>query len=114
VLQAAIASLHSDDERDRAQIAALYGELARVTGSPVVQLNRAVSIAEAGDPAAGLELLETIDLDGYHYLHAARGELLTRLGRRADARRALTRALELVPDGPEERLLRRRLMRLEG
>ena len=53
VLQAAIASLHSEDERDRAQIAALYGELARVTGSPVVQLNRAVAVAEADDPAAG-------------------------------------------------------------
>jgi RNA polymerase sigma-70 factor (ECF subfamily) len=109
VLQAAIASLHSDDVRDRAEIAALYGELARVTGSPVVQLNRAVAIAEAGDPAEGLELLETIDLDGYHYLEAARAELLTRLGRPDEARQALERALELVPPGPEERLLRQRL-----
>ena len=88
VLQAAIASLHSDEQRDRAEIAALYGELARITGSPVVQLNRAVALAEAGAPADGLELLETIDLDGYHYLHAARAELLTRLGRRDEARRA--------------------------
>jgi RNA polymerase sigma-70 factor (ECF subfamily) len=112
VLQAAIASLHSDEQRDRAQIAALYGELARVTGSPVVQLNRAVAIAEAGDPSDGLELLETIDLDDYHYLHAARAELLTRLGRRHEARQALTRALELVPPGPEARLLRQRLAAL--
>jgi RNA polymerase sigma-70 factor (ECF subfamily) len=112
VLQAAIAALHSEDERDRAQIAALYAELARVTGSPVVQLNRAVAVAEAGDPTAGLALLETIDLDGYHYLHAARAELLTRLGRTDEARAALTRALELEPPGPEERLLRQRLDRL--
>ncbi len=112
VLQAAIAALHSEDTRDRAQIAALYGELARVTGSPVVQLNRAVALAEAGDPTAGLALLETVDLDGYHYLHAARGELLTRLGRTDEARVALTRALELEPPGPEERLLRQRLARL--
>jgi len=112
VLQAAIAALHSEDARDRAQIAALYGELERVTGSPVVQLNRAVALAEAGDPTAGLELLETIDLDGYHYLHAARAELLTRLGRTDEARAALTRALELEPPGPEERLLRQRLARL--
>jgi RNA polymerase sigma-70 factor, ECF subfamily len=113
VLQAAIASLHSEEQRDRTQIAALYGELARVTGSPVVQLNRAVAIAEAGDPADGLELLETLDLDGYHYLHAARGELLVRLGRPEAARQALARALELVPPGPEERLLRQRLAGLE-
>jgi RNA polymerase sigma-70 factor (ECF subfamily) len=112
-LQAAIASLHSENERDRAEIAALYGELARVTGSPVVQLNRAVAIAEAGDPAEGLELLETIELDGYHYLDAARAELLTRLGRPDEARRALERALELVPPGPEERLLRQRLAGLD-
>jgi RNA polymerase sigma-70 factor (ECF subfamily) len=112
VLQAAIASLHSDEQRDRAEIAALYGELARITGSPVVQLNRAVALAEAGAPADGLELLETIDLDGYHYLHAARAELLTRLGRRDEARQALTRALELVPPGPEQTLLRQRLAAL--
>jgi RNA polymerase sigma-70 factor (ECF subfamily) len=112
VLQAAIASLHSHDERDRSEIAALYGELARVTGSPVVELNRALAIAEAGDPGAGLELLGTIDLDGYHYLHAARAELLTRLGRPEEARQALERALELVPAGPEERLLEQRLARL--
>jgi RNA polymerase sigma-70 factor (ECF subfamily) len=112
VLQAAIASLHSDEERDRAQIAALYAELARVTGSPVVELNRALAVAEAGRPAEGLELLDAIDLDGYHYLHAARAELLTRLGRRDEARSALARALEVVPAGPEERLLRRRLASL--
>jgi len=109
VLQAAIAALHSDDLRDRTQIAALYGELARVTGSPVVELNRAVAIAEAGEPGEGLALLDTLDLDGYHYLHAARAELLTRLGRPDEAREALVRALELVPSGPEERLLRGRL-----
>jgi RNA polymerase sigma-70 factor (ECF subfamily) len=113
VLQAAIAALHADEPRDRVQIAALYGELARVTGSPVVQLNRAVAVAEAGEPADGLALLDTVELASYHYLHAARAELLTRLGRPVEAREALTRALQLVPPGPEERLLRQRLARLD-
>ncbi len=113
VLQAAIAALHSEEPRDRAQIAALYGELARATGSPVVELNRALAIAEAGDAGSGLALLETLDLDGYHYLHAARAELLTRLGRPDEARAALVQALELRPPAPEERLLRRRLDALD-
>ena len=74
------------EPRDWAQIAALYGELARLTGSPVVELNRAVAIAEAGDAAAGLELIDELELDGYHYLHSTRAELLRRLA--AATRRA--------------------------
>jgi RNA polymerase sigma-70 factor (ECF subfamily) len=113
VLQAAIASLHTDEARDWSQIAALYGELSRLTGSPVVELNRAIAVAEADGPQAGLELVERLSLAGFHYLHATRGELLRRLGRTADARYAYRRALELVHDDAERRLLARRLELVE-
>src|SRR3954471_82048 len=86
VLQAAIAALHMDDPPDWPQLAALYGELARATGSSVVQLNRAVAIAEAGDVESALDLVEGLALDEYHYLHATRAELLRRLDRVDDAR----------------------------
>jgi RNA polymerase sigma-70 factor (ECF subfamily) len=109
VLQAAIASLHADQPRDWPQIAARYGELAAVTGSPVVELSRAVAVAEAEGPEAGLRIVDGLDLDGYRYLHATRGELLRRLGRRDEARAAFRRALELAPDPAEQRLLERRL-----
>jgi RNA polymerase sigma-70 factor, ECF subfamily len=114
VLQAEIAALHADDERDWERIAALYGELARVTGSPVVELNRAVAIAEARGAELALPLVERLDLDRYHYLHATRAELLRRLGRTAEARRAYRRALELVQADPERRFLERRLAELPG
>src|SRR2546421_12877923 len=82
VVQAAIASLHADEPRDWLQIAALYGELARLTGSPVVELSKAVAVAESDGPEAGLGIVDRLaDLHGYHYLHATRGELLRRLGR---------------------------------
>ena len=109
VIQAAIAALHADDEpRDWPQIAALHGELARLTGSPVVELSRAVAVAEADGPAAALAIVERLDLDGYHYLHATRGELLRRLGRIDEARDAYERALALAHDSAERRLLERR------
>ena len=113
VLQAAIAALHTDEPQDWAQLAALYGELARLTGSSVVELNRAVAIAEAGDVEAGLALVERLELDRYHYLHATRAELLRRLDRVDDARAAYERALELDPSDPERRLLERRLAELQ-
>ena len=97
VIQAAIASLHVDEPRDWAQIAALYGELARLTGSPVVELNRAVAVAEAEGPEAGLRIADRLPLERYRYLHATRGELLRRLGRPGEARDAYARALELGP-----------------
>ena len=114
VLQAAIASLHADEPRDWPQIAALYGKLARLTDSPVVELSRAVAVAEADGPAAGLEIVDglDLDLDDYRYLHATRGELLSRLGRTADARAAYARALALAHDDAERRLLERRLAEL--
>jgi RNA polymerase sigma-70 factor, ECF subfamily len=112
VVQAAIASLHLDEPRDMPQIAALYGELARLTNSPVVELSRAVAVAEADGPEAGLEIIDGLDLDDYRYLHSTRGELLRRLGRTAEARDAFSRALALVDDDAERRLLERRLQEL--
>jgi RNA polymerase sigma-70 factor (ECF subfamily) len=113
VIQAAIASLHADDESDWLQIAALYGELTRLTGSPVVELNRAVALAEAEGPQSGLEILDGLQLDTYHYLHSVRADLLRRLDRPAEARAAYARALELVHSEPERRFLARRLAELE-
>jgi RNA polymerase sigma-70 factor (ECF subfamily) len=86
VLQAAIADLHAEDPQDWPQIAALYGELARLTGSEVVELNRAAAIAEAGDAEEALALVERLDLDRYHYLHSTRAELLRRRPRGVRAR----------------------------
>ena len=113
-LQAAIAALHMDEPEDWPQLAALYGELARLTGSPVVELNQAVAVAEAGDAEVALALVERLELDRYHYLHATRAELLRRLDRVEDARAAYGRALELVHSDSERRFLERRLAELPG
>jgi RNA polymerase sigma-70 factor (ECF subfamily) len=112
VLQAAIASLHAADEEDWPQLAALYGELARITRSPVVELNHAVAIAEAGDVGAALEMVDRLELAEYHYLHAARAELLRRLDRVDESRVAYERALDLVSAGAERTHLERRLAEL--
>jgi RNA polymerase sigma-70 factor, ECF subfamily len=112
VVQAAIASLHADEPRDWREIAALYGELARLTDSPVVELNRAVAVAEASGPEDGLSIVDGLPLDDYRYLHATRGELLRRLGRTGEATTAYRRALDLTDDTAERRLLERRLAAL--
>ena len=112
VIQAAIASLQTQEEIDWPQVAALYAQLSQLTGSPVVELNRAVAIAEAGSPEQALALVEQLDLDEYRYLHSTRGELLRRLGREDAARRAYGRALELASSEPERRFLRRRIAEL--
>jgi RNA polymerase sigma-70 factor (ECF subfamily) len=114
VLQAAIAALHAEEPPDWPQLAALYGELARLTGSPVVELNRAAAVAEAGEVEAALALTESLELDGYHYLHGTRAELLRRLERVDEARAAYGRALELVHSDAERRFLERRLAELQG
>jgi RNA polymerase sigma-70 factor, ECF subfamily len=114
VLQAAIASLHADDSRDWPQIAGLYRELAKLTGSPVVQLNLAVAIAEVEGPERGLALVDSLPLDDYRYLHSARAEMLRRLGRTAEAEAAYRRALTLVHDDAERRLFERRLSELRA
>jgi RNA polymerase sigma-70 factor (ECF subfamily) len=114
VLQAAIASLHAETPCDWAQIAALYGELARMTDSPVVELNRAIAIAETEGPAAGLRIVDGLGLEDFRYLHSTRAELLRRLGRTDEARDAYRRARQFTDDGAERRFLDRRLAELEG
>ena len=113
VLQAVIAALHVEEEPDWPQITTLYGELARATGSEVVRLNEAAAMAEAGDVAGALALVERLELDGYHYLHATRGELLRRLDRVDDACAAYDRALELVHTEHERRFLEQRRSELD-
>ncbi|MER5408382.1 RNA polymerase sigma factor [Streptomyces sp. NPDC002769] len=116
-VQAAIAACHTTaataEETDWADIAALYGELARLVPSAVVRLNRAVAVGMADGPAAGLELVaeleRTGELDGYHLLAATRADLLRRTGRTAEAAEAYARALELVENAAERRFLERRL-----
>ena len=112
VIQAAIADLHLQQPRDWHQIAALYGTLAKRTGSPVVELNRAVAIAELDGPDAGLALLDTLTLDTYRYYHSTRAEFLRRAGRTGDARAAYARALDLAETDHERQFLTRRLEEL--
>ena len=108
-LQAAIAAGHAQGS-DAATLAIAYEALLRLDGSPVARLNHAVAVALTGDVARGLELIEAIPgLDGYRHFHAARADLLRRLGRHEEARAAYECALELTDDGPERRFLERRL-----
>jgi RNA polymerase sigma-70 factor (ECF subfamily) len=109
VIQAAIADLHLGDPRDWEQILALYGVLAGLTGSPVVELNRAVALAEVEGPRAALAVLDGLALDGYRYFHSTRADLLRRLGREDEAAAAYRRALALGPTDPERRFLEGRL-----
>jgi RNA polymerase sigma-70 factor (ECF subfamily) len=112
-LQAAIAALHTEAETDWPQIVALYGELERLLPSPVVELNRAAAVAMAEGPEQGLELIDRIEgLESYVSFHAARADLLRRLGRADEAADAYSRALTLAPDGPERVFLARRLGQL--
>jgi RNA polymerase sigma-70 factor (ECF subfamily) len=121
-LQAAIAACHAAapaaGRTDWRQIAALYDLLRRVQPSPVVELNRAVAIAQTAGPAAGLALLDALELGGnlagYHLLPAARADLLRRLGRRSEAAAAYRRALALAVNPAERRFLERRLAEVEG
>ncbi len=116
-LQAAVAAVHAEAERadatDWSQIVALYRELLARHPSPVVALNHAAAVAEAGSPQEGLRLLDALESGGelatYHLLPAARAELLARLGRRDEAARAYRRALELVTNDRERRFLRQKL-----
>ncbi len=112
VLQAAIASLQAEEWIDWNEVAALYGKLAQITRSPVVELNRAVAVAEAGSTEQALEIVDALDLDDYQYLHSTRGELLRRLGRPVEARAEYERALELTSSEPERRFLTRRIAEL--
>ena len=116
-LMAAIVACHATapdaESTDWAEIAALYGRLSQLIASPVVALNRAVAVAMADGPAAGLRLVEQLEadgtLDGYYLLHATRADLLRRLGRDTEAAAAYRRALELAGTDAERRYLARRL-----
>jgi RNA polymerase sigma-70 factor, ECF subfamily len=109
VLQAAIASLQAEEEIDWPEVVKLYERLAEITGSPVVELNRAVALAETGATREALEMVDRIELAGYQYLHSTRGELLRRLGRNQEARAAYERALGLTRTEPERRFLAQRI-----
>jgi RNA polymerase sigma-70 factor (ECF subfamily) len=119
-LQAAIAALHADAAStattDWARIAELYGLLARINPSPVVELNRAVAVAMRDGPLAGLQLIENVlargDLSEYHLAHAAKADLCRRLGRVEEAKASYRRSLELAHLEPERRFLERRLREL--
>jgi RNA polymerase sigma-70 factor (ECF subfamily) len=121
-LQAAVAAAHAEAPATAAtdwnRIVALYDLLGMVAPSPVVALNRAAAVAMRDGPEAGLALIDAIlargELTGYHPAHAARADLLRRLGRVPEARTAYGRALELVPQERERRFLKRRLAELEG
>ncbi|MGW5262506.1 RNA polymerase sigma factor [Microbispora sp. NPDC004025] len=121
-VQAAIAACHATaldpDDTDWPQIAGLYGELVRLTPSPVVELNRAVAVAMADGPLAGLRLVDELRaggrLAGHHLLAATRADLLRRLGRTDDAARAYGEALALAPTDAERRYLARRLAETGG
>ena len=112
VLQAAIASLQAEEDIDWDEVALLYERLESLTGSPVVALNRAVAVAEAGAPEQALELVDSLDLGDYRYLHSTRAALLRRLGRDDEAREAFERALALAATDAERRFLVRRLSEL--
>src|SRR6266540_1693263 len=119
-LQAAIAAVHAEAPTaaatDWAQIVGLYDVLARVEPSPIVELNRAAAVAMRDGPAAGLALIDAIltrgDLGEYRLAHAARADLLRRMGRGPEAREAYLRALALARQEPEQRFLQRRLSEL--
>jgi RNA polymerase sigma-70 factor, ECF subfamily len=109
-LQAAIAASHAEGTTDWALIADLYGALARLSPSPIVELNRAVAVAMAKSVDEGLDLIARIEgLDDYHLLHVARADLLRRSGRREEAAGAYRRALALAPNPVERAFLERRL-----
>ncbi|MBA4681923.1 RNA polymerase sigma factor [Pseudomonas sp. MDMC216] len=119
-LQAAIAAVHAEaaslEETDWAQIVGLYDELLRLNPSPVIELNRAVALAMRDGEQAGLveidRLLAAGELEGYHLAHAARADLLRRLGRREQAVAAYRQALALAQQGPDRQFLQKRLEEL--
>ncbi len=121
-IQAAIAALHAEaqqpEDTDWQQIVALYGELARRSSSPVVELNRAVAVAMAHGEIAGLRLLDQLDdqgqLEGYYLFHAARADLLRRTGWLDEARTAYQKALTLCGNAVEQSFLKKRLADVEA
>src|SRR5262249_28581891 len=114
VIQAAIADLHLDAPRDWGEIANLYGVLADLTRSPIVEMNREVALAEIDGPEAALELIDQLPLDDYRYFHSTRADFLRRLGRNAESRIAFGRALALTDNQLERRFLEARMLELRS
>lgn len=112
VLQATIAAMHAQPPTDWARVCGLYKALLAIDPSPVVALNHAVAVAMLDGPAAGLALVDGLDLPAYHLFHAVRGDLLRRLDRRTEAADAYRRAHELAEHPAERRFLARRLVEL--
>jgi RNA polymerase sigma-70 factor (ECF subfamily) len=121
-LQAAIAAVHCQaartEDTDWRQIVNLYGILERVQPSPVVSLNRAVAVCMAEGPQAALTIIDRLGADGhleqYHLFHAARADMLRRLGKQGEAAKSYERALELVTNETERRFLQKRLATISG
>ena len=117
-LQATINAVHSEAvtaaDTDWGQIVRIYDHLLAIASSPVVALNRAVAVAEVDGPAAALALVDELDLDGYHLVHATRADLLARLGRVAESASAYERAESLATNAAEQRFLRERRAALSG
>ncbi|WP_246142752.1 RNA polymerase sigma factor [Nocardioides rubriscoriae] len=117
-LLAAVNAVHTDArsaaDTDWAQVAALYDRLAVIDPSPVVQLNRAIAVAELDGPEVGLALVDRLPLEGYHPWHATRADLLRRLGRSAQARAAYDAALALIDNPAETAYLTRRRSEVTG
>jgi RNA polymerase sigma-70 factor, ECF subfamily len=107
-IQAAINAVHSEPPTDWSQVLQLYDQLMAFTPSPVVALNRAVAVAEVQGPDAALELVDGLDLDGYHVFHAVRADLLRRLGRSSEAAREYHAAIALTENAVERDFLRGR------
>jgi RNA polymerase sigma-70 factor, ECF subfamily len=114
VIQAAIALAHVHEPKDWTHIAVLYGELSRLTGSPIVELNRAVAVGEAEGPDAALAIIDRLTLNDYRYLHSTRAEFLHRLGRHAEAAAEYRRAVALTPSETERRQFQRRLAEIDA
>jgi len=116
-IQAAINAVHTDAPRARdtdwMQIVRLYDQLMAIAPAPVVELNRAVAVAELDGPDAGLRLIEGLSLQRYHVFHAVRADLLRRAGRAAEARAAYATAVELAGNEPERAFLSSRLSHLD-
>jgi len=121
-LQAGIAALHchaaKPEDTDWAQIVQLYGLLELLQPSPIVSLNRAVAVAMADGPRPALQLIDNLvaegNLDGYHLLHAARADMLRRIGSSGEAAKSYARALALVTNDSERRFLERRLREVQA
>lgn len=115
-IQAAVAAVHTDapsaTDTDWSQIVALYDQLAQIDRSPVVALNRAIAVGELEGPDSALAALDLLDLRGYHLFHAARGDLLARLGRRTEATEAFDTALRLTENRAEQDYLTARIRSL--